>query len=556
DNPQSYFTSQSLTNRANDLSALLDQIGQAQQTLNAANDGLTSLTSLLEQALSTAQQAQQATSGTVTYADSALTGTAAIASDTTQVTATSAFSASGLTASTQATATLSSSGITALSVGDTLTFKLGSGTAVTATFGTSNTSGSNEFKDAAGLSSVLSSGATNLSTQASVTVNGANGVTVTSDDVSNNFAVSSSDSAVTPDLTTANFSLGSALVISNGTSNQSLYYVASGANTAKDTFTTGAQLQQAVSLTGITATNTGGGELQLASSGAITVQGDIGAALGFSTATTTGNYNATLAGITSGNTLTLQIGSNTAHTLTFGSGAGEIATKAELTTALAGFTDITGGFNAGGDLQLTPTSTSPVTIGGNASAVTALGLSLGTTTPTATVVTASSTRSTLQNNFNALLTQIDQLAGDSSYNGVNLLTGNNLTVNFNENDTSGLTIAGVNFTANGLGLTSLNAEQFQDNNSIGTVLGSINSAITAVRAQTQTFGTNSSTISTRQSFETNIINTLQTGASNLVLADQNQASADLLTEQTQQQLEISALSIANEANQSVLKLFG
>jgi flagellin len=557
DNPQSYFTSQSLTNRANDLSALLDQIGQAQQTLNAANDGLTSLTSLLEQALSTAQQAQQATSGTVTYSDSALTGTAAIASDSTQVTATSSFSASGLTASTQATATLSSSGITALSTGDTLTFKLGSGSAVTATFGTSNTSSSNTFNTAAGLASVLSSGggaSGNLSTQASVTVSGG-GVTVTSDDVSNNFTVSSSDSAVTPDLTTANFSLGSALVISNGTANQTLYYVASNADTANDTFTTGAQLQQAVSLTGITATNPGG-KLQLASSGAITVQGDIGAALGFSTATTTGNYNATLAGITSGDTLTVQIGSNTAHTLTFGSGAGEIATKAELTSTLAGFTDITGGFNAGGDLQLTPTSTSPVTIGGNASAVTALGLSLGTTTPTATVVTASSTRSTLQNNFNALLTQIDQLAGDSSYNGVNLLTGNNLTVNFNENDTSGLTIAGVNFTSSGLGLTALNANQFQDNNSIGTVLSSINNAITAVRAQTQTFGTNSSTISTRQSFETNIINTLQTGASNLVLADQNQASADLLTEQTQQQLEISALSIANEANQSVLKLFG
>src|SRR5579863_5001196 len=64
DNPTSYFTSQSLTNRSNDLSALLDQIGQAQQTLNAANDGLTGLTSLLEQALSTAQQAQQATNDT------------------------------------------------------------------------------------------------------------------------------------------------------------------------------------------------------------------------------------------------------------------------------------------------------------------------------------------------------------------------------------------------------------------------------------------------------------------------------------------------------------
>ena len=52
-----------------------------------------------------------------------------------------------------------------------------------------------------------------------------------------------------------------------------------------------------------------------------------------------------------------------------------------------------------------------------------------------------------------------------------------------------------------------------------------------------------------------MINTLQTGASNLVLADQNHESANLLTLQTQQQLEISALSIANQANQSVLKLF-
>ena len=218
--------------------------------------------------------------------------------------------------------------------------------------------------------------------------------------------------------------------------------------------------------------------------------------------------------------------------------------------------DITGGLTSGDDLQLTPTSTSSVTIGGTASTVTALGLSLGTTTPTSTVVTASSTRSTLQSNFNSLLTQIDQLAGDSSYNGVNLLTGDNLTVNFNENGTSGLTIAGVNFNSTGLGLSSLNGNQFQDNNSIDTVLSSINNAITAVRAQTETFGTNSSTIATRQTFETNIINTLQTGASNLVLADQNQDSANLLTEQTQQQLEISALSIANEANQSVLKLFG
>jgi len=89
-----------------------------------------------------------------------------------------------------------------------------------------------------------------------------------------------------------------------------------------------------------------------------------------------------------------------------------------------------------------------------------------------------------------------------------------------------------------------------------SLVDDVNAAIAGVQSQTETFGTNSGTIGTRQTFETALINTLQTGASNLVAADQNQESADLLTEQTQQQLEISALSIANQANQSVLKLFG
>jgi len=200
-------------------------------------------------------------------------------------------------------------------------------------------------------------------------------------------------------------------------------------------------------------------------------------------------------------------------------------------------------------------STDQLPITGGLAAAALFGVNLGTYIPQATVVAPSSTRSTLQTNFNNLLTQISQLAGDSQYNGINLLTNGNLSVVFNENNTSSLQIQGVNDTAGGLGLSSLNNGEFQDNNSINTVISNINAAITSVRAQTQTFGQNSGTITTRQSFEQNTINTLQTGSSNLVLADQNAESADLLTEQTQQQLEISALSIANQANQSVLKLF-
>src|SRR5207249_7471792 len=60
DNPTNFFTSQSLNTRASDLNALLDSIGQAQKTLDAANTGLTSLTKLVQSAKSIALQARQA----------------------------------------------------------------------------------------------------------------------------------------------------------------------------------------------------------------------------------------------------------------------------------------------------------------------------------------------------------------------------------------------------------------------------------------------------------------------------------------------------------------
>ena len=184
-----------------------------------------------------------------------------------------------------------------------------------------------------------------------------------------------------------------------------------------------------------------------------------------------------------------------------------------------------------------------------------LGLTAGTTNGTPTSSGNSSTRSTLQTNFNNLLTQIDQLAGDASYSGVNLLKGDNLTVNFNENNTSSLQIQGVTFNSAGLGLSAISGTGFQANATINSTITALNTALTTVQAQTETFGTNASTIQVRQDFTKNLINTLQSGSDNLVLADQNQESANLLTLQTRQQLSISALSISNQAQQAVLKLF-
>ena len=61
DNPSSYYTAQSLTNRANDLSGLLDSMGQAISTIKAANEGIESITSFVEQAKAVATSALSTT---------------------------------------------------------------------------------------------------------------------------------------------------------------------------------------------------------------------------------------------------------------------------------------------------------------------------------------------------------------------------------------------------------------------------------------------------------------------------------------------------------------
>src|SRR4051812_215738 len=68
DNPQSFFAAQSLTNRANDLSNLLDSIGQSIQVINAANNGVTALSTLINQAQSLANTAQSTLAGASTQA--------------------------------------------------------------------------------------------------------------------------------------------------------------------------------------------------------------------------------------------------------------------------------------------------------------------------------------------------------------------------------------------------------------------------------------------------------------------------------------------------------
>ena len=209
--------------------------------------------------------------------------------------------------------------------------------------------------------------------------------------------------------------------------------------------------------------------------------------------------------------------------------------------------------SANGNLQLEATGANTITIGGSATPGELAQFGLADATIAAGSV--NTTRSSLATQYNQLLTQIDQLASDSGFNGVNLLAGQSLQVVFNVSRTSSEVLQGVTFNSAGLGVSQATAN-FQTNTSLATAANQLTASLTTLQNQAASFGTNLSVIQIRQSFTSATINTLQTGADNLTLADNNQEGANLLALQTRQSLAETALSLAAQSQNSVLRLFG
>lgn len=174
-------------------------------------------------------------------------------------------------------------------------------------------------------------------------------------------------------------------------------------------------------------------------------------------------------------------------------------------------------------------------------------------------------RSNLIDQFNTLRKQIDELAKDSSFNGINLLAGDALTIVFNEktgiNQTK-LNIQGNTISADNLGIlqatnTQLDGQiNLQNDLDLEKASESLTGALTSLKSLASTLGSNLSVAQTRQDFTKELGNVLTNGADNLVLADPNAEGASLLALNTRQQLSQTALSLANQADQGVLRLFG
>jgi flagellin-like hook-associated protein FlgL len=250
-----------------------------------------------------------------------------------------------------------------------------------------------------------------------------------------------------------------------------------------------------------------------------------------------------------GDTLTVNDGTTTGtYTYAAGDDVSDLITAINNTASL----NVRASLSGDGRIQFEAVTTNVITLGGTSDA-TEQG-DIGFTAGTTAAGTLNTTRSSLATQFDQIRTQINQLSADSGYNGKNLLNGDSISVVFNERSTSSLSVSGVTYTATGLGIAAA-AGTFQTDKDINDALDDLTSALTTLRSQASTFGSSLSVVQTRQEFTRSMINTLKSGADNLVLADTNEEGANLLALQTRQQLSTTALSLASQADQQVLRLF-
>ncbi|MBE6448075.1 MAG: hypothetical protein E7018_02110 [Alphaproteobacteria bacterium] len=154
--------------------------------------------------------------------------------------------------------------------------------------------------------------------------------------------------------------------------------------------------------------------------------------------------------------------------------------------------------------------------------------------------------------FSDILNQYDDLIDDAKYKGVNLLKNETLKIKFNETGDAFLDVVGKDISAANIGLTTTEWITAED---VSRSIGELTSAIGQLRAFSGELGNNYSIVMNRQDFTENLINILTEGSDKLTLADMNEESANMLALQTRQQLAINALSLASQASQGVLKLF-
>lgn len=167
-------------------------------------------------------------------------------------------------------------------------------------------------------------------------------------------------------------------------------------------------------------------------------------------------------------------------------------------------------------------------------------------------------RAALNEDFKALRDQVSTIVENAEFNGVNLIDGSS-TGGFvalaNAEGTNTITVGSEDLTLSGSIVTVTSTASFGTASEASTIATQIDASLTNVNESLARLGTKSKALEIHSTFVNKLSDELDTGIGNLVDADLARESARLQSLQVKQQLGIQALSIANQAPQSILGFF-
>ncbi len=521
DNPQNFFAAQSLNNRANDLSRLLDGIGQSIRTIEEADKGVQALSKLIEQAESIAQEAQSEIR--------AAEGFARVRGSEDLV---------GVNLTTLAAIVDGVSDKFDITFSGTI-----NGSVVTKTVNIDIVAGSTIENIVAQINSSVTVGVGNTTDgqllQASVTSGGQLQI----ESLKEGGFVRISNAAAAG-VGAAGFA---ALGLDTVVGAEALETAA--ANTRQAGTAVAGRIISSAAIRQVSASGEYAASQQLSTAAGVNNAG-------FVTAGDTVNFRVVVDGQTSAN-ITLS-DTDTIQELLDGIN-NDATVGADVTASLnttTGEIEIQAGDSVGTlEIQIQATVNADVTafsFGPGGSDLTAASIAGADNSELFTFIGTSADLDQFESDFNTVRSQIDDIVEDAQFRGVNLLNGDNLTTFFNEDRDNSLTTEGVDFSALGLGIT---VGDFTNAANVQISIDQSRAALLDVRNFGQSIANDLAIIQVRRDFTEETINTLTAGADDLTVADQNEEGANLLALQTRQALGTTSLSLAAQSQQSVLRLF-
>ncbi|HWM61995.1 MAG TPA: flagellin [Rhizomicrobium sp.] len=166
-------------------------------------------------------------------------------------------------------------------------------------------------------------------------------------------------------------------------------------------------------------------------------------------------------------------------------------------------------------------------------------------------------RQALNANFTALRDQITTIVSNAVFNGFNLVNGSTgqITALASADGTRRITTAAQNMKLSGSIVTMKSTATISTQAKASTLVATIQTSLTNVNSALAKLSSGAAKFSIQATFAQKLSDTLTTGIGNLVDANMAQESAMLQSLQVKQQLGVQALSIANQAPQTILSLF-